>query len=354
MSGTRKVDMPEMRSINQNIPPKLLPDFRNLGTVLRIVLLANGIALLGAVSQAVSLAGLQGSLLHGSALLQPVLLTSLLLLYMLNPVLGRVPYWQGMLAVAAMVAGVTVMVDMLGGEMLYAPEDSGMFRHARHALVGIAVSLMLLAYFRLRAQALSPAKHEARLQALQARIRPHFLFNTINAVLSIVRADPRRAETALEDMADLFRVAMEEPHELVALDKEVELARQYLSIEELRLGERLKVRWDTQDMPPDALIPPLILQPLLENAVYHGIEPLPQGGTIEVKLYRVRDELHLEVRNPAQGRTAPHPNGNRMALSNIRERLALLFDVEAQYQVEHDKDHYQVRILIPYVKGAAT
>jgi two-component system sensor histidine kinase AlgZ len=189
------------------------------------------------------------------------------------------------------------------------------------------------------------------LQALQARIRPHFLFNTINAVLSIVRSDPKRAETALEDMSDLFRMAMSEPHELVELSREIELARQYLGIETLRLGERLKVHWDTQNMPADALIPPLILQPLLENAVYHGIEPLAEGGTIEVSLYLERDELHLEVSNPMQERTISRTDGHKMALSNIRERLDLLFDVEAQYNVENAGDHYRVHILIPYVKG---
>ena len=168
-------------------------------------------------------------------------------------------------------------------------------------------------------------------------------------MLSIVRADPKRAETALEDMADLFRMAMSEQHELVVLGREVELARQYLAIESLRLGERLKVQWDTQDMPPDALIPPLILQPLLENAVYHGIEPLQEGGTIGVKLYRDDNELHLEVRNPAKKSTIARIDGNKMALSNIRERLDLLFDVEAQYQVESDADHYLVHIVIPYV-----
>jgi two-component system sensor histidine kinase AlgZ len=251
----------------------------------------------------------------------------------------------------AVVAAVTVLIDILGGELFVAPGDVGMFRYTRHALAGIAVALILLTYFRLRVQALSPAKDEARLQALQARIRPHFLFNTINAVLSIVRADPKRAETALEDMADLFRMAMSEQHELVVLSKEVELARQYLAIEELRLGERLKVSWDTQDMPPDALIPPLILQPLLENAVYHGIEPLQEGGTIDVRLYRAGNELHLEVRNPAQKSTVASVSGNKMALSNIRERLNLLFDVEAQYLVESDAEHYKVHILIPYVQG---
>ncbi|MDO8989964.1 MAG: histidine kinase [Sideroxyarcus sp.] len=343
--------MPETRSINQNISPKLLPNFLNLGTVLRIVLLVNGIALLGVVSQSASLADMRDSFLQGSALLQPVLLISLLLLYGLNPVLLRVAYWQGALAVTAVVAAVTVTLDVLGGDLFSVLGDVGAFRYTRHALVGIAVTLILLAYFRLRALALSPAKQEARLQALQARIRPHFLFNTINAVLSIVRSDPKRAETALEDMSDLFRMAMNEPHEMVELSKEVELARQYLGIEELRLGERLKVHWDTQNMPPDALIPPLILQPLLENAVYHGIEPLAEGGTIDVRLYLERNEMHLEISNPVQARTKPRGDGHKMALSNIRERLDLLFDVEAQYRVERDDGHYQVHILIPYVKG---
>ena len=343
--------MPETRSINQNVTPKLLPDFRNLGTVLRIVLLANGIVLLGAASQATSLGALQDNVLQSSVLLQPVLLTSLLLLYVLNPLRMKVPYWQGALTATVVVAAITLMLDKLGGELFSGLGDTGMFRYTRHALAGIAISLVLLAYFKLRIQALSPAKQEARLQALQARIRPHFLFNTINAVLSIVRADPKRAETALEDMADLFRVAMAEPHEMVELTKEVELARQYLGLEALRLGERLRVHWDTQNMPPDALIPPLMLQPLLENAVYHGIEPLPQGGDIEVQLYLDNNELHLKVINPAQAQTEPHANGNKMALSNIRERLDLLFDVEAQYQVESDANHYLVHITIPYVKG---
>jgi two-component system sensor histidine kinase AlgZ len=347
--------MPETRSINQNITPKLLPDFRNLGTVLRIVLLSNGIALLGAISQTTSFASLQDGLLQGSVLLQPVLLTSLLLLYALNPLLNTVPYWQGSVSVVVVVTTVTVILDELGGELFFALGDAGGFRYTRHALVGMAISLILLAYFRLRIQALSPAKHEARLQALQARIRPHFLFNTINAVLSIVRADPKRAETALEDMADLFRMAMSESHEMVELVKEVALARQYLGLEALRLGERLQVHWDTQNMPTDALIPPLILQPLLENAVYHGIEPLPQGGIIGVQLYLDRDELHLKVSNPAQAQIAPRVAGNKMALSNIRERLSLLFDVEAQYQVESGAEQYQVHIIIPYVvKGQTT
>jgi two-component system sensor histidine kinase AlgZ len=288
--------------------------------------------------------------LYGSAFLQPVLLASLLLLYAMNSVFERIGYWQSAAFIAMVVVLVTLLLDIFGGELLAETIDFGSFRYSRHAMESATVVLFLLSYFRWRALALSPARHAARLQALQARIRPHFLFNSINAVLGIVRADPKRAETALEDMADLFRMAMSEPHELVGLGNEIALARQYLALEKLRIGERLKVQWHTENMPPDALIPPLVLQPLLENAVYHGIEPMAAGGSIEVKIYREGKELHLEVRNPVSTVSPPYANGNKMALSNIRERLSLLFDVEADYRMERGADYYRVHIIIPYVK----
>ena len=149
--------------------------------------------------------------------------------------------------------------------------------------------------------ALSPAIAEARLQALQARIRPHFLFNSINAVLSLVRSEPQRAEDALQDMADLFRVLMRDNRDLAPLADEVELCRQYLELEQLRLGERLHVDWNVKSMPGDALVPPLVLQPLLENAVYHGIEPSSEPGKVSINIF-----LHARrsARDPAQSRTA--------------------------------------------------
>jgi two-component system sensor histidine kinase AlgZ len=205
----------------------------------------------------------------------------------------------------------------------------------------------VLGYFHLWHRALTPAIAEARLQALQARIRPHFLFNSINAVLSIVRSDPKRAETALEDMADLFRVLMADNRDLVPLAQELALCRQYLALEKLRLDERLTIIWKIDNIPPDALIPPLVLQPLLENAVYHGIEPMPEGGAITINIYSSHKEVHLILSNPyaAQG---SHHNGNKMALNNIRERLALHFDVEASLTSKTSADSYEVHIVIPY------
>jgi two-component system sensor histidine kinase AlgZ len=264
----------------------------------------------------------------------------------------RLHYWYGAVVVTVATMLVTLEIFMLGGDLFRPTQANWAFLATRNALLSASCAILILAYFRLRAQALSPAVHNARLQALQARIRPHFLFNSINAVLSIVRADPRRAETALEDMSDLFRMAMADGHDLVPLRREVELSRQYLALEQLRLGERLRIDWHVDASVEDALVPPLMLQPLLENAVYHGIEPLEQGGVIDITLRREDQELHLDVRNPnaAQGR---HHQGNKMALENIRERLALQFDVEAQYAVESGPDFYHVHIHMPYIKEEA-
>ncbi|HEU0219545.1 MAG TPA: histidine kinase [Gallionella sp.] len=343
--------MNEARSIKQNALPDALPNFRNLGVTLRILLISNGLALLQALLQANGWADVPLRMMQIATLLAPILLTCLLLLWAAQPWLNRLPYLHGVLAVNALVAAVTLATYYFGGE-LYHPmgRDDAWFEAMRYTLLSVLVSGILLMYFRWRSQVLSRALHEAHLQVLRARIRPHFLFNSINAVLSIVRAQPAQAEAALEDMSDLFRMAMADAQDLVPLRREIELSKQYIALEQLRMGERLRVDWQIQDMPDDALIPPLLLQPLLENAVYHGIEPLPQGGSITVALYRSGDELRLKVENPcASGGAAPH-DGNKMALRNIRERLALLFDVEARYKVESGKEFYRVEITLPYVK----
>jgi len=240
---------------------------------------------------------------------------------------------------------ILVTIVHRAGAELFGGNPAGQLE--RYWVFTAAVTALLLYYFYLRNRALSPALSEARLQALQARIRPHFLFNSINAVLSLVRQEPKRAENALEDMADLFRVLMADNRDLTPIANEVELTRQYLAIEQLRLGERLTVEWHTENMPEDALIPPLVLQPLVENAVYHGIEPHSQAGVISVNVYKVRDEVHLVLRNPYRS-DGDHHAGNKMALGNIKERLALHFDAEARLRTTVSENAYQVHIVIPY------
>ena len=335
-----------MPSIKQNTPfiSVTLPDFRNMGSCLRILVIANLMGLATAIIRVDPITGIWQEFLTISAMLEPMLLASLLVLYALYPPLAKLPY---RLATAA-VLGVELAVASLAwlfNVQLFGTENISSLAH--WWLLTLMASSILLAYFNLRSRALSPALVEARLQALQARIRPHFLFNSINAVLSLMRDDPRRAETALEDLADLFRVLMADNRQLVPLETELALCRQYLDLEKLRLGHRLHIVWNIDFMPEDALVPPLMLQPLLENAVYHGIEPSGEGGEIVIDINLVRDQVQIRVSNPYHP-NGTHHSGNRMALENIRERLALHFDYEASLNSEVVDGQYQVNILLPY------
>ena len=333
------------RSINQNAYAGALPNFRNLGIMLRVLVIVNVAAAAAAIVKSPNLLAAWWQFIESSALVEPLLILSLLVLAALSNVLRRIPYWAAVMVVLA-VELVLATALYLAWRVLLGDGPSALERY--WALVALT-TFALLAYFHLRERALSPALSEARLQALQARIRPHFLFNSINAVLSLIRQEPKRAEVALEDMADLFRVLMADNRELTPLVREIELCRQYLGIEQLRLGERLRVDWQIDAFPRDALVPPLVLQPLLENAVYHGIEPRSEPGTISIHVYALRDELHAVLRNPYR-EASDHHAGNRMALANIRERLALHFDAEARLSVKASDDAYEVRIVMPYVK----
>jgi len=343
--------MNEARSIKQNPLPDALPNFRNLGVTLRILLLSNALALLAALLQARSWTDVLMQMIEIAALLTPLVLGGLLVLGMVQPWLHRLGYWRGVVVVNVVIAILTLVAYQFGGE-LYRPIARGnpLFELVRGILLSVAMSSLLLMYFRLRARILSFALEDAHLQVLRARIRPHFLFNTINAVLGIVRAEPKRAETALEDMADLFRMAMSEAQDMVPVQQEIELSKQYIALEKLRMGDRLSVDWQVQDMPVDALMPVLLLQPLLENAVYHGIESLVEGGCIQVLLRRQGGTVHIRIENPCPVLSCKAHDGNKIALKNIRERLALLFDAEASYQAFSGKGYYRVEISLPYVK----
>ncbi len=343
--------MPNSQIIRQNHSDDALPDFRSLGVLLRALVLCNAAALLLALMRAPAWGGVLPDFMQIAAPLQPVLLACLLLLYALNPLLGKLPYRYGVAAVLALVAVVLALAVNLGGDLYLGRYERAGFAFTRYLVCAAALTSALLFYFRLRAIALSPSIYRARVQALQARIRPHFLFNCLNTVLSLLRADPVRAETALEDLSDLFRMAMAQDRELVPLREEIELSRRYLALEQLRLGPRLQFSWHQNDLPDDAAVPPLILQPLLENAVYHGIEPLSEGGTIDVLLQRDGSAIQIDIRNPNR-KPAERRAGNKLALVNIRERLELLFDIEAQYKVDEGPDYYHVKIVMPYVKEA--
>ena len=332
-------------SINQNAYSGALPNFRNLGILLRILLIVNLLALAAAIVKGADARTTWQLFTEFSALVQPLLILSLLALAALSGLLRRLPYYLGATAVLAMELALTTAFHAAGRALLWVELGS----LERYWAVVALTTAALLYYFHLRGRALSPALSEARLQALQARIRPHFLFNSINAVLALIRQDPRRAEAALEDLADLFRVLMADNRELAPLAREVELCRQYLGLEQLRLGERLRIDWHVDKMPRDALVPPLVLQPLLENAVYHGIEPRVEPGVISINIYATRDQVHAVLRNPYE-LAGNHHAGNKMAIANIRERLQLHYDAEATLETRVADNAYQVHIVMPYIR----
>ena len=320
-----------------------LPNFQNLGILLRILLIVNILATMAAILLSQNLANFLPLLAQLSALVQPILLLSLLGLYLLNPLLNKLNYWQGLAIIVLIEICFTYLVFAFVNQLLAFGTSPDIFRAC---LLTAIVTTIVLYYFNLQTRAYSPAIAEARLQALQARIRPHFLFNSINAVLSLIRSQPKRAETALEDMADLFRVLMSENRDLVPLADEISLCQKYLDLEKLRLEDRLKISWQIEDMPSKAMIPPLILQPLLENAVYHGIEPMPEGGEIIVHIYTKLKELHISISNPYAAQNDKH-TGNKMAMKNIKERLKLHFDLEGAFKAESKNNRYIVHIRIP-------
>jgi two-component system sensor histidine kinase AlgZ len=334
-------------SIKENPLAPRLPDFCNLGTWLRVMLATNGLGLLAALLSSRDLAALPGEFMGIAALLEPVVLATLVLLCPAQRWLNR---WPPLTAAAATVT-VAVVAAAAYGALLSPFSVQPMVAAWRAPFWAGLTTLALLFWFDLGARARSPAVTEARLMALTARIRPHFLFNSLNAVLGVIRSDPRRAEAALEELADLFRALMRENRDLVPLSDEIALARQYLALERLRLGERLQVHWEVASCPADALVPPLMLQPLLENAVYHGIEPLDGPGEILVQIGQQQDRLHIEIGNPCGGQA--HAPGNQMALANIRERLLLFYDLEARLETEALPDRYRVSIELPYRPAGA-
>lgn len=336
-------------SINQTGAGIRLPNFCNLGVMLRSLLIVNLFVLAAAILRSASFSDLWAEFLMAAAFVEPVLILSIVVICAARRLLHGMGYAASLAAIAAFEVGLAALAWRAAGGFM---PEARLLPFAHVALLTLFVTACVLAYFDLRSRALSPAIAEARIQALQARIRPHFLYNSINAVLSLIRSEPRRAEQALEDMADLFRVLMADNRTLAPIANEVELARQYLAIETLRLGERLRVSWRLDGMPADALVPPLLLQPLVENAVYHGIEPSPGGGEIAIDIGRSGRQLHMTLTNPlpAASRQAP---GNRMAIANIRERLQLHFDAEASMQSEALDGSYRVTIRIPYLTAPA-
>jgi len=325
-----------------------VPDWCNLGITLRVAISVN-LIFFGAVGAAArSWGAWLGGCLDVAANIEPILIASLLFCCLLRRSMTRWPWRWQVGATLATPALLTVILESALGPLI--DLEPGLL--LRDALVAGALCGGILYWAHLRSQSNLPALAEARLQALQARIRPHFLFNSLNAVLGLIRIDPKRAEMLLEDLAELFRVLMRDPRERVSLADEIALCRQYLSIESLRLGERLEIKTSVDENATATQVPLLLLQPLIENAVHHGIEPCSEPGLIELVVTRNGHFVDILIANPWLGDAAARP-GNQMALENVRQRLNLLYDLEAHLSTSVRDGRFEVRLRLPFEDAGA-
>ena len=336
---------------------EFLPDFCSAPVVVSVAIIAEMFAFITTlVTRRISL-NIVEDLLLISVFVQWVALTSVAALCFARPYLHRLPKLRALGVAYALLLAITVLMSEAAVWVLYAfgrisvarPEWYGYF-HVQNFTVSLLVNALALRYILAKHELKQRTYSEARakLQALQSRIRPHFVFNSLNIIASLTRNEPARAENAIEDMADLFRMMLTEDEQLVPVRKEIEVAKKYLAIETLRLEQRLHVEWEVGTFPRKAAIPVLTLQPLLENAVRHGIENLPAGGTISVKLWEEGDNIHVRVENPySPTKSKSDSDSLHQSLDNIRQRLQSHYGEAARLEAVGDQGRFSVMAVIP-------
>jgi len=342
---------PRTSPANSHAGRALVFDACHAGVVLRAVLFVELVLAVGAMFGAETPLGWLSrlALLTGGAL--PATLAWLIAACSLKQVLQRLP------TLGQYAAGVLLgaLAGLWMGGMLILTGIVAQPPWLATAASGALLSALLVAALVLRARGRTPAATTARLTELQSRIRPHFLFNTLNSAIALVRAEPAKAESLLEDLSDLFRSALEEQGETVTLAEEIRLARRYLAIEQVRFGERLRVQWQIDPRADDALLPPLLLQPLVENAVKHGVEPSARGGKLRVLTELRGSRAVVRITNTLPDEPRPHggaPSGHGIALANVRARLSLLHDVQGEFSAGVQDGLYQIRISLPAPRPA--
>jgi len=270
--------------------------------------------------------------------------------------LGRFAPQHGVLVAYLLILAITLMcstlvstLDIMLGLRLTLPAPLQVRFILRNVALAGLVGAALLRYFYVMEQwrARVKAEAQARVDALQARIRPHFLFNSMNTIASLIRTEPRNAERAVEDLCDLFRAALGADNSLSTLAEEIELARRYLAIEQLRLGERLRVEIDVDDLPGKLAVPTLLLQPLVENAVYHGVQPLAEGGVVRMRGARAGAGVEITISNPRPREGERMPSRHGMALANTRSRIEYHFAWRGALIVQEGAEDFTVVLRLP-------
>jgi two-component system sensor histidine kinase AlgZ len=333
-----------------------LPNFCAASTVLVIILICELTALLLALARNEAALGFWSDLGLTSMFLLWIALCGAALLCLLRDYLSR----QSVAVSAAVVLAMTVTLVTLVSAITYYFGSGLLLQDAhwsflgRNAGITFVVTALALRYFYVTHEWRHNVELQAkaRVHALQARIRPHFLFNSMNTIAALTRSNPARAEEAVLDLAELFRANLNEKRNQISLAEEISVAHTYQRMEQLRLGDRLRVDWKVDSLPSDALVPGLTLQPLLENAIYHGVEPRPDGGVVTVTGEFNKGMITIVVRNPLPAPNLTMRDGNRLALANIKERLDLMYGESATVKAGRFDEEYIVTLRFPFTATA--
>ena len=342
---------------HQKLTRLFLPDFCQPRLLFMVVVLGELLAIILTLATAQHGQALLTSLAYHSLFIQWVALPCAGLLCLTRNHINRLPIvWSTGLSYLLTVL-VALVVTELAWRIFQVRLSADSLSQGRGAFVlrcmGISavVSALWLRYFYMQHQWRENLESEvnARMQALQSRIRPHFFFNCMNTIASLTQKSPALAEEATEDLADLFRVCLQEVGRFSTLGEEIALCQRYIRIETHRFGERLKVVWETDDLPSTMTLPLLTLQPLIENAIYHGIESLPAGGVIFVRGTLSANCATIMIDNPlAADIGTKNRRGNQIALDNLRERLSAHYDDCAELVTFRDKQRYITKIIVPH------
>ena len=352
------------RSAGRGTQQDYFPDFGASANVLVLLVISGLAAIMLSLARDYSAVGFLPDLGKTSMLVMWLAVSSAALLALVRPRLVRMTVVSATSLAFFLVLANTVLCSELiyqlgewfGDQSMTGP--AGMFPAERWVFISrnVAITLLVtgivLRYFYVTHQWRSNVEKEAesRVAALQARIRPHFLFNTMNTIASLTRSDPKAAEHAIEDLSDLLRASLAKPGGSITLEEELEVTRVYQRMEQQRLGDRLTVDWQLDDLPLQTRIPGLTIQPLLENAIYHGIEPLPEGGVITVQGEAHDNNVTITVSNPVAAPDARRNNkGHQLALDNIRQRLELAYGDRARMEIDSASDNFRVLVGFPVV-----
>jgi two-component system sensor histidine kinase AlgZ len=339
-----------------------LPDFCQGWTVFSVAVVAEILAIIIVlVSPQIPFAESRlGNLFLVSLFIQWIALTSAAALCGARRFLNRLSKLRAVALAYLMLLCVTWLVGeaalwalWLAGSIGSPQPEWNAYFHVQNLTVAALINAMALRYFigrhQLRQRTLSEAR--AKVQALRSRIRPHFLFNTMNTIAALTRSAPAQAETAIENMADLVRIMLTDDENLVPVGNEIAIARKYLAIESLRLDNRLAVDWDVGKFPRKAVLPVLTLQPLLEHAIQCGVEPAPEGGRITVRLWEADERIHIEVTHPLprprRGARTPVPEADETALDNLRQRLETHYGTAAVLETNDEAGRLKVAVTLP-------